>query len=131
MLSVPIAEKLRLSKTTPPLAPVMIPWPAPVLSIEITSCELGVVKSKVVKPLTLTGSVMITADQTEMFTLVATDDLSRSAMATETVVVNQPQGAMIFRFDADTTRQPVAGPEGLTMIAVGARRGSYDPRGPF
>jgi hypothetical protein len=37
----------------------------------------------------------------------------------------------IFRFDPDTTRQPVSGPEGLTFIAVGARRGSYEPRGPF
>jgi quercetin dioxygenase-like cupin family protein len=37
----------------------------------------------------------------------------------------------IFRFDPDTTRQPVAGPEGLTMIAVGAPRGSYEARGPF
>jgi quercetin dioxygenase-like cupin family protein len=36
-----------------------------------------------------------------------------------------------IRFDPGTTRQPVAGPNGLTMIAVGARRGSYDPRGPF
>ncbi|HEY3182866.1 MAG TPA: cupin domain-containing protein [Gaiellaceae bacterium] len=36
-----------------------------------------------------------------------------------------------FRFDPDTRRQPVAGPEGFTMIAVGARRGSYEPRGPF
>ncbi len=36
-----------------------------------------------------------------------------------------------LRFDPDTRRQPVAGPEGLTMIAVGARRGSYEPRGPF
>jgi mannose-6-phosphate isomerase-like protein (cupin superfamily) len=36
-----------------------------------------------------------------------------------------------MRFDADTTRVPVAGPEGMTMIAVGARRGSYEPRGPF
>jgi hypothetical protein len=36
-----------------------------------------------------------------------------------------------LRFDPETTRVPVAGPEGLTMIAVGARRGSYDPRGPF
>src|SRR6266542_634390 len=32
------------------------------------------------------------------------------------------------RFDPDTTRQLVAGPEGVTMIAVGARRGSYEPR---
>ena len=37
----------------------------------------------------------------------------------------------IFRFDPETTRQPVAGPEGMTMIAVGARRGSYEPRGRF
>jgi hypothetical protein len=37
----------------------------------------------------------------------------------------------IFRFDPETTRQPVAGPEGLTMIAIGARRGSYEPKGPF
>ena len=36
-----------------------------------------------------------------------------------------------FRFDPGTTRQPVAGPDGLTFIAVGARRGSYEPRGNF
>jgi quercetin dioxygenase-like cupin family protein len=35
------------------------------------------------------------------------------------------------RFDPETTRQVVAGPDGLTMIAVGCRRGSYEPRGPF
>jgi quercetin dioxygenase-like cupin family protein len=35
------------------------------------------------------------------------------------------------RFDPETRRQPVAGPDGLTMIAVGARRGSYEARGPF
>jgi hypothetical protein len=38
---------------------------------------------------------------------------------------------MFLRFDPGTTRVPIAGPEGLTMIAVGARRGSYEPRGPF
>ena len=37
----------------------------------------------------------------------------------------------VLRFDPETTRVPIGGPEGLTMIAVGARRGSYDPRGPF
>jgi len=37
----------------------------------------------------------------------------------------------IFRFDPETTRQIVAGPDGCTMIAVGARRGAYEPRGPF
>ena len=38
---------------------------------------------------------------------------------------------MAFRFDPDARRQPVAGPEGLTMIAIGAPRGSYVARGPF
>ena len=37
----------------------------------------------------------------------------------------------VMRFDPETTRVPVAGPDGMTMIAVGARRGSYEPRGPF
>jgi len=37
----------------------------------------------------------------------------------------------IFRFDPQTTRQPVAGPDGFTMVAVGARQGSYEARGPF
>jgi uncharacterized cupin superfamily protein len=36
-----------------------------------------------------------------------------------------------LRFDPEVTRQLVAGPEGVTMIAVGARRGSYEARGPF
>jgi mannose-6-phosphate isomerase-like protein (cupin superfamily) len=36
-----------------------------------------------------------------------------------------------LRFDPETMRMPIAGPDGLTMIAVGARRGSYEPRGPF
>ena len=35
------------------------------------------------------------------------------------------------RFDPEVTRQLVAGPDGVTMIAVGARRGSYEARGPF
>ena len=37
----------------------------------------------------------------------------------------------VLRVDAESVRCPVAGPDGLTMVAVGARRGSYDPRGPF
>jgi quercetin dioxygenase-like cupin family protein len=41
------------------------------------------------------------------------------------------RAGMVFRFDPETTRQPVAGPEGMTLLAVGARRGSYEPRGPF
>jgi quercetin dioxygenase-like cupin family protein len=35
------------------------------------------------------------------------------------------------RFDPDAVRCPVAGPEGMTFVAIGARRGSYEPRGPF
>jgi mannose-6-phosphate isomerase-like protein (cupin superfamily) len=37
----------------------------------------------------------------------------------------------VLRFDPETTRVPVAGPDGMTLIAIGARRGSYEPRGPF
>ena len=36
-----------------------------------------------------------------------------------------------LRIDPETTRCPVAGPEGLTLIAIGAPRGAYEPRGPF
>ncbi|MGP0035449.1 MAG: hypothetical protein ACLP4R_12840 [Solirubrobacteraceae bacterium] len=35
------------------------------------------------------------------------------------------------RFDPESTRCPVAGPDGLTFVSVGARRGAYEPRGPF
>jgi len=36
-----------------------------------------------------------------------------------------------IRFDPESTRVPVAGPDGLTFVSVGAPRGSYEPRGPF
>jgi quercetin dioxygenase-like cupin family protein len=36
-----------------------------------------------------------------------------------------------LRFDPDTTRQPVAGPDGMTFIGVGSPRGNYVARGPF
>ena len=36
-----------------------------------------------------------------------------------------------LRFDPETTRCPVAGPDGLTFIGVGTRRGSYDVRAPY
>jgi hypothetical protein len=36
-----------------------------------------------------------------------------------------------LRFDPETTRQPIAGPDGMTMIGIGAPRGSYEPHGPF
>jgi quercetin dioxygenase-like cupin family protein len=36
-----------------------------------------------------------------------------------------------LRFDPQTVRLPIAGPDGMTLIAVGARPGSYEPRGPF
>ena len=35
------------------------------------------------------------------------------------------------RFDPETNRCPVAGPDGMTFVSIGARRGSYEPRGPF
>jgi quercetin dioxygenase-like cupin family protein len=37
----------------------------------------------------------------------------------------------VLRFDPETVRCPVAGPEGMTFIGIGARRGSYEARGPF
>ncbi len=37
----------------------------------------------------------------------------------------------VLRFDPETTRCPIAGPEGMTFVAIGARRGSYEARGPF
>jgi mannose-6-phosphate isomerase-like protein (cupin superfamily) len=36
-----------------------------------------------------------------------------------------------LRFDPETTRCPIAGPDGLTLIAIGAPRGAYEPRSPF
>jgi uncharacterized cupin superfamily protein len=45
-------------------------------------------------------------------------------------VVPVREGSFL-RFDPETKRQLVAGDDGLTMIAVGARRGSYEARGPF
>lgn len=35
------------------------------------------------------------------------------------------------RFDPESTRCPVAGPDGLAFLSIGARRGAYEPRGPF
>ena len=37
----------------------------------------------------------------------------------------------VLRVDPETTRCPVAGSRGLTFLAVGARAGGYEPRGPF
>ena len=41
------------------------------------------------------------------------------------------EAGTFLRFDPGTTRCPVAGPDGMTLLAVGARRGSYEPHGPF
>ena len=46
------------------------------------------------------------------------------------VAIPVREGTFI-RFDPETTRCAVAGPDGMTFIGVGARRGSYEPRGPF
>ena len=40
------------------------------------------------------------------------------------------EGTML-RFDPEAVRCPVAGPNGMTFLAVGVRRGSYEARGPF
>jgi len=34
-------------------------------------------------------------------------------------------------FDPETTRMPIAGPDGMAFVGIGARRGSYEARGPF
>src|SRR5437868_6795563 len=36
-----------------------------------------------------------------------------------------------IRFDPETTRCPVSGPDGLAFFSIGARRGSYEAHGPF
>jgi mannose-6-phosphate isomerase-like protein (cupin superfamily) len=36
-----------------------------------------------------------------------------------------------LRFDPETTRCPIAGSDGLTLVAIGAPRGAYEPRGRF
>jgi mannose-6-phosphate isomerase-like protein (cupin superfamily) len=41
------------------------------------------------------------------------------------------QVGTFLRVDPETERCPVAGADGMSFIAVGARRGSYEPRGPF
>jgi len=35
------------------------------------------------------------------------------------------------RCDPEVTRCPVAGPDGMTFVSIGARPGAYEPRGPF
>ena len=35
------------------------------------------------------------------------------------------------RFDPESVRCAVAGPDGMTFVSAGARRGAYEPRGPF
>lgn len=36
-----------------------------------------------------------------------------------------------IRFDPDAIRCPVAGPDGMTFVSVGAPPGAYEARGPF
>jgi mannose-6-phosphate isomerase-like protein (cupin superfamily) len=44
--------------------------------------------------------------------------------------VDVREGTFI-RFDPESTRCPVAGPDGLVFLSIGAPRGAYEPRGPF
>jgi hypothetical protein len=41
------------------------------------------------------------------------------------------EAPVAFRFDPETTRQVIAGADGVTMVSIGSRRGSYEARGPF
>ncbi len=43
----------------------------------------------------------------------------------------QVEEGTFVRFDPGTVRCPVAGPAGMTFVAIGSRVGSYEPRGPF
>ena len=43
--------------------------------------------------------------------------------------VQVSEGSFI-RFDPETTRCPVAGPEGMTFISIGVRPGAYEPPAP-
>jgi quercetin dioxygenase-like cupin family protein len=36
-----------------------------------------------------------------------------------------------IRFDPETVRVPLAGPDGLTFVSIGTKPGSYVARGPF
>ena len=36
-----------------------------------------------------------------------------------------------LRFDPETVRCPVAGPNGMTFLGIGVRPGGYEARGPF
>ena len=36
-----------------------------------------------------------------------------------------------IRFDPETTRCPVAGPDGMSFVSVGSPPGAYAPHGPF
>ena len=40
------------------------------------------------------------------------------------------EGSFI-RIDPDAVRCPVAGPDGLTFLAIGVRPGGYESHGPF
>lgn len=44
--------------------------------------------------------------------------------------VDVREGSFV-RFDPETTRCPVAGPDGMTFVSVGCTQGCYAPRGPF
>jgi hypothetical protein len=52
------------------------------------------------------------------------------ATENETFEVPVREGTFI-RFDPDTVRAPLAGPDGLTFVSVGVKPGSYVARGPF
>ncbi|MDX6516694.1 MAG: hypothetical protein QOH73_2360 [Gaiellaceae bacterium] len=46
------------------------------------------------------------------------------------VEVPVTEGSFV-RFDPDTVRAPMAGPDGLSFLAIGVKPGAYEPRGNF
>jgi mannose-6-phosphate isomerase-like protein (cupin superfamily) len=66
------------------------------------------------------------SDQEEVNIVVRGDGIWR--IDGEGVAVRE---GSVLRFDPETVRCPVAGPGGMAFLAIGSRRGSYEPRGPF
>jgi hypothetical protein len=58
--------------------------------------------------------------------------LGYSVVHVDEIEGSGPGGPVKFvRRALGVERQPVAGADGFAMVAIGAPRGSYEPRGPF
>ena len=66
------------------------------------------------------------------YSMVTVDAIEPGGPGGAVRFVRRELGVQAFGInDPETRRVPIAGPEGMTVLAVGARRGSYEPRGPF